>query len=225
MKAIWKDLLSEHDQKCLANASEFSPKRGLGKSPAIMVIDMQYSIIGEDKPIYEQQDVTPYACGNFAWEAIRHLQKLLPFARENKIPIVYTRNVYRPESGFVFPETYVFRIDNPGSKIIAELEPVVPGDIVLEKNRASAFFCTPLLYTLLNKGIDTLIITGNTTSGCVRATAIDATGYNFKTAVVEECIFDRLEMAHKASLFDLQYKYCDVLTLDETYEYLNGLKK
>lgn len=224
MKNIWKDLLSEHDKKCLANTSEFSPKRGLGEKPAILVIDMQKSIIGEDMPIYEQQDRYPYACGTAGWEAIRHLEKLLPFARENDIPIVYTRNVYRPESGYVFPKEYVFQISHPGSEIIEELAPNIPGDIVIEKNRASAFFNTPLLYTLLHKKVDTLLITGNTTSGCVRATAIDSTGYEFKTAIVEECVFDRLDLAHKASMFDLQYKYCDVLNLNEVYSYLESLK-
>lgn len=225
MKNIWKDMLTEHDKKCLANTSEFAPARGLGKHPCILVIDMQTAVIGEDKPIYEQQDKFPYACGNFAWEAIRHLQKLLPYAREKGIQVIYTRNVYRPESGIKRPENDVFSINNPGSEIIPELAPVIPGDMVVEKNRASAFFCTPLVCALRDKGIDTVLIAGNTTSGCVRMSAIDSAGYGFKTALIEECVFDRLEMAHRANMFDLQYKYCDVKNVQEVYDYLDDVTK
>ena len=224
MKTIWENLLSEHDKKCLANTSEFAPRRGLGGKPAIIVIDMQKSVIGEDRPIYEQQDKYPYACGNFAWTAIRHIEKLLPFARERGIPVVYTRHCYRPEYGYANrPKNDVFAHDDPGSRIIAEIAPVVPGDIIIEKQGASAFFSTALPHSLRSRGVDTVLVVGNTTSGCVRASAIDATGYGFKTAVIEECVFDRLEMAHKASVFDLQYKYCDVLNADEVYEYLRSL--
>lgn len=226
MEKIWESLLSEHDKKCLANTSEFSPRRGLGQKPAILVIDMQLGVIGEDRPIYEQQDKYPYACGNFAWSAIRHMQKLLPFAREHGIPVVYTRHCYRPEYGFAGrPKNDVFAHDNPLSQIVAEIAPIVPGDTVLEKQGASAFFATNLPHSLRSKGVDSVIIVGNTTSGCVRASAIDATGYSFKTAIVEQCVFDRLEMAHKGSMFDLQYKYCDVFTIDETYEYIKSLGK
>lgn len=223
---IWNELLTEHDQKCLANKSEFQPRRGLGCKPAIVVIDMQKAVIGEDRPIYEQQDRYPYACGNFAWAAIRHMEKLLPYARAHGIPVVYTKHCYRPEYGYEGrPKNDVFAFDNPDSEIVPEIAPIVPGDIVIEKQGASAFFSTTLPHSLRSRGIDTVLIVGNTTSGCVRASAIDATGFSFKTAVVQDCIFDRLEMAHRASLFDLQYKYCDVLELGEVYEYIDGLGK
>lgn len=224
MEAIWKDMLTEHDKKCLGNTASFQPRRGLGVKPAILVVDMQKAIIGEDMPIYEQQDRYPYACGNFAWEAIRHVEKLLPLAREKGIPIVYSKHCYRPEHGFAGrPKNDVFAFDNPDCNIISELEPVIPGDTVIEKQGPSAFFSTNLNNSLRSKGVDTVLIVGTSTSGCVRASAIDATSLSFKTAVIEECIFDRLEMAHRASLFDLQYKYCDVLSIDDIYEYIKGL--
>ena len=78
---------------------------------------------------------------------------------------------------------------------------------------------------LLNKKVDTLLITGNTTSGCIRATAVDGLGYEFKVAVIEECVFDRIEMSHKASLFDLQFKYCDVISVHHAYEYLDTIRQ
>lgn len=86
MEQIWKDMLTEHDKKCLANQSSFQPRRGLGSKPALIVIDMQKAVIGDDMPIYEQQDRYPYACGNFAWAAIRHIEKLIPYCREHGIP-------------------------------------------------------------------------------------------------------------------------------------------
>lgn len=224
MKPIWADLLSEHDKRCLANQPEMAPVRGLGERPALLVIDMQVGIIGEDKPIYEQQDKYPGGCGNFAWSAIRHMKKLIPTARDAGIPILFSRFVYHPESGFVHPPTYMFNSENPYSEIIDDLKPV-KGDIVIEKNRASIFFQTPALYYLLNKKVDTLLVTGTSTSGCVRASVIDGTGYMFKVALVEECVFDRLELAHKSSMFDLQFKYCDVMSIEETYDYIEKTKK
>ncbi len=226
MEQIWKDMLTEHDKKCLANTSSFQPRRGLGTKPAIIVIDMQKAVIGEDRPIYEQQDRYPYACGNFAWAAIRHIQKLLPYARAHNIPILYSKHCYRPEYGFAGrPANDVFAFDNPDCGIIPELEPVIPGDTVVEKQGPSVFFSTNVNNSLRSKGVDTVLIVGNTTSGCARATAIDASSLSFKTALIEECVFDRLEMAHRASMFDLQYKYCDVLPIQEVYEYFEGLEK
>lgn len=224
---IWEDILSEHDRRCLANypsLGRIGQRPGLGNNPALLVIDMQVGVIGEDRPIYEQQDRYPMACGNFAWAAIRHLQKLIPIARQAGIHIVYSRFVIRPESGLPVPAGTCFSSENPASEIIKEIAPV-KGDICIEKNRASIFFHTPALYYLLNKRVDTLVITGNTTSGCVRASAIDGVGYNFRVAVVKECVFDRLEFTHKASLFDLQYKYCDVSSIDKVYEYIERIKQ
>ena len=109
--------------------------------------------------------------------------------------------------------------------IIPELTPVIPGDTVVEKQGPSVFFSTNVNNSLRSKGVDTVLIVGNTTSGCARATAIDATSLSFKTALIEECVFDRLEMAHRANMFDIQYKYCDVLPIAEVYEYLEGLNK
>ena len=187
---------------------------------------MQKAVIGDDMPIYEQQDRYPYACGNFAWAAIRHIEKLIPYCREHGIPVVYSKHCYRPEYGFAGrPANDVFAADNPNCDIIPELTPVIPGDTVVEKQGPSVFFSTNVNNSLRSKGVDTVLIVGNTTSGCARATAIDATSLSFKTALIEECVFDRLEMAHRANMFDIQYKYCDVLPIAEVYEYLEGLNK
>ena len=99
MEQIWKDMLTEHDKKCLANQSSFQPRRGLGSKPALIVIDMQKAVIGDDMPIYEQQDRYPYACGNFAWAAIRHIEKLIPYCREHGIPVAHACDPRRHRRG------------------------------------------------------------------------------------------------------------------------------
>lgn len=226
MEQIWKDMLTEHDKKCLANQSSFQPRRGLGSKPALIVIDMQKAVIGDDMPIYEQQDRYPYACGNFAWAPSATLRSSFPTAVSTASPVVYSKHCYRPEYGFAGrPANDVFAADNPNCDIIPELTPVIPGDTVVEKQGPSVFFSTNVNNSLRSKGVDTVLIVGNTTSGCARATAIDATSLSFKTALIEECVFDRLEMAHRANMFDIQYKYCDVLPIAEVYEYLEGLNK
>ena len=96
-------------------------------------------------------------------------------------------------------------------------------DLVLHKERASAFYGTPLVAHLTQMGIDSLIVCGESTSGCVRASVVDAYSNGFHISVVEECVFDRSQMAHKMNLFDLHHKYADVMHLDEVVTHLEGL--
>ena len=218
--AVWDDALTEQDRKVV----ELRPPRpptGFGERPALLVVDMNRGAVGEDRPIAEQLDRYPGACGNSAWAAIRHMQKLIPAARDAGIPVIYSRHIFRATHDLprATDPTYSYSELSPLSELQPEVAPQ-PGDLLIEKQRASLFFQTGLIYMLLNKRVDTLLITGNTTSGCIRATAIDGLGYEFKVAVIEECVFDRIEMSHKASLFDLQFKYCDVISVDRAYEHL-----
>ena len=223
--AVWDDALTEHDRKVV----ELRPPRpptGFGERPALLIIDMNRGAVGEDRPIAEQLDRYPGACGNFAWDAIRHMQRLIPAAREAGIPVIYSRHVFRAIHDLprATDPTYSYSELSPLSELQPEVAPQ-PGDLLIEKQRPSLFFQTGLIYMLLNKRVDTLLITGNTTSGCVRATAVDGLGYEFKVAVIEECVFDRIEMSHKASLFDLQFKYCDVISVDRAYDHLATIRE
>ena len=217
---VWEDLLTEHDRKVIAGR----PARqlaGFGDRPALIVIDMNAGAVGEDGPIYEHVDRYPGSCGNFAWAAIPHQQKILSKARKAGIPVVYSRHVFRAIHDLPRAKDPTFQYSELNTQ--SEIHPEVamgPGDLLIEKQRASVFFQTGLIYTLLNKKVDSLIIIGNSTSGCVRATVIDGAGYAFKVSVVEECVFDRIEMSHKASLFDMQFKYCDVNSVDEVCDFL-----
>jgi isochorismate hydrolase len=105
-----------------------------------------------------------------------------------------------------------------------ELTPL-PGELVIYKERASGFFGTPLIAHLRKIGADSLIILGESTSGCVRASTVDAYSYGFHTVVVEECTYDRSMLSHKVNLFDLHHKYADVMHLDEVIEHLAGLER
>lgn len=220
--AVWDQFLTENDRKVLA-ARKPRAKRGFGERPALLVIDMQVTACGEDRPIYEQLDRYPGACGPYAWAAIRHMQKLLPAARAAGVPVIYTKHLFRPTTGLPAADpSSNFSSLNPLSEIPEEIA-MQAGDLLLEKQVASVFFHTGLIYMLLNLKVDTLLVVGNSTSGCVRASVVDAGGYQFKVSVIEECVFDRIEMSHAASLFDIQFKYADVVNLPEVYDYLSAV--
>ena len=99
-----------------------------------------------------------------------------------------------------------------------------PGDVVFTKQRASGFYGTPLMAHLTQLGIQTLIVCGESTSGCVRATCVDAYSHGFHVVLVEECCFDRSLISHKVNLFDMHHKYCDVLHVGDVVAHLDGLK-
>jgi maleamate amidohydrolase len=127
---------------------------------------------------------------------------LLEAARGAGIPVIYTRRI-----GDQIPE------------IIAPLE----DEIVIAKDKPSAFFGTPLVSYLTALGIDTLIVAGTSTSGCVRATVVDAFSLNYAVVVVEDCVFDRGSVSHKVNLFDMQAKYADVLSLEQVTALIGAL--
>ena len=229
---VWDDILSDHDQKVLetrrktlGSTSQRRPT-GFGERPALLVVDMNIGAVGEDRPSYEQMDKYPLACGSFAWTAIRLMQPLISAAREASIPVIYTKQIFKVNHGLPMA-------DDPTSNYgelspLSELQPEIApqdGDLLIEKSRASPFFSTPLLYILMFQKVDTVIIAGNSTSGCVRAAAVDASYYpSFKVAVVEECVFDRYELSHKAALFDMGSKYCDLVTLQQSLDYLERIQ-
>lgn len=229
MKRIWEDALTENDRLVIEKGG-YGVKRGLGKSPLLVIIDVQLNYVGADQPIAEQLEEWPSGGGEEGWKAIRKIQKLKQSAKENGIPVLYTRNVQKKTSNFDSFAAKTKRdntkyIDgHPASDIIKELQPD-ENDLVVDKSYASAFFGTPLISYLIKMGIDSLIIVGGSSSGCVRATAVDAVTHNFNVAVVEDCVYDRIELSHKAALLDLWMKYCDVETSEEIQNYFAKVNK
>ncbi len=227
MGRIWDDVLTDRDRMVLKKGG-WGKSRGLGVRPCIMIIDPQYNYVGEDKPLLEQQDQWPTGCGAEAWAGIRKIKRLIALARSKKLPILYTRQVQTKSLAF---DGFAKKADrkgdyflegHKGTQIVDEIAPLEE-DLVVDKSYASAFYGTPMVSYLNGLRIDTILITGGTTSGCVRATTVDAITRNYNVAVVEDCVFDRIEVSHKVSLFDLWMKYCDVITSEKALEYLSEI--
>ena len=143
--------------------------------------------------------------------------------RSKGIPVIYTTSETRREVNPKTVRSTNRRVDEIGAsayEIYHDFKPEA-GDLIIYKERASGFFGTPLIAHLTRMGIGSLIVCGETTSGCVRASAVDAYSYGFHTAMVEECCFDRSLLSHKVNLFDLHHKYADVMHLDEVKKHLS----
>ena len=184
---------------------------GIGNSPALVVVDMCRGFIDPSSPL-------GFECDELIEANIRLVSKF----RENNLPVIFTTTLYRDEF-----EASVFRsrlpdlnILKPGSEEISFLETLSPNkdEKLIEKKFASAFFETSLANHLNQIQVDSVIVSGVTTSGCVRATALDSLQNNFLTIVAEDCVGDRDLNAHQANLFDLQAKYADVLHSDTIFK-------
>lgn len=226
MSHVWEDALTEVD-KIVIEKGGYGKSRGLGKKPLLVIIDAQHNYVGADQPIEDQLEEWPSGGGSLAWKGIRQIKKLKEVAKENGIPVLYTRNVQKKTSNFDSFAAKAKRdntkyIDgNPAADIVVEIAPD-ENDLVVDKSYASAFFGTPLISYLVKMGVDTLIIVGGSTSGCVRATAVDAVTRNFNVAVVEDAVYDRIELSHKAGLLDLWMKYCDVVKTEDMMNYMKN---
>ncbi|MGH3247584.1 MAG: isochorismatase family protein [Trebonia sp.] len=226
MVRVWDKFLTERDKRHLAASGWGNrPPKGFGSKPAIIVVDDYYAALGTlREPILESVKTWPSSCGLEGWEAIDRTAELLDAARQAGVPIAYVHGIIEPAGpwnprtkGTAFamsPEQQAIAY-----QIVKEVEPQ-PGDLVLPKTAASAFAGTPLAYHLNQLGIDTLIVVGETTSGCVRATVLDGVALRYKIGVVEECCFDRTESAHAINLFDMHHKYADVISLESASGYL-----
>jgi len=161
----------------------------------------------------------PLGGGNIG-EAIDNTAKLLAAARKANVPIAYARVVYADDgsdsSVFCLKSPNLAKLTEsaPGSQIVDALSPE-PGDYIVRRIQPSAFFGTNLAAWLIGAGIDTVIVTGCTTSGCVRASVVDSMSYNFKTIVATDCVGDRAMAPHRANLFDMEQKYADMMTSEE----------
>src|ERR1700736_2977365 len=160
---------------------------------------------------------------NPAGRAIEPTRALLAAARKAGLSVFYTTR-HADTDGVNSTHRRIGKEAEDLYHIKAELAPA-PGELVIYKERASGFFGTPLIAHLRKVGADSLIIFGESTSGCVRATTVDAYSYGFHSVVVEECTYDRSMLSHTVNLFDLHHKYADVMHVDEVIEHLNGLAR
>lgn len=214
--AVWDSFLTEDDKKVLAKRKPRA-KTGSGKAPALVIIDMQVTACGYDMPIWEQLDTYSGACGPHAWKSIPIQNKMIAAARAVGMPIIWTKHIFHPHMGFpqAAPDNN-FSSLSPKSDLPEGMK-IEEGDILVEKQTASAFAFTNFPIILKHLGVDGLLLMGNSTSGCVRATAVDGKAAGYTVSVIEECVFDRIEASHALSLFDMQFKYCDVISADEAF--------
>lgn len=232
MTRIWDDVIPE-DEREIWESAGYGRRGEFGKRPALLVVDVSYDFTGDRRePIRESQKRFHNSCGEAAWDAIEHIGTLLDVARERAVPVFYTTGppaatllqrggwLWKNARGETRVKSEISR--RIGMKIVEEIAPA-PGELVIEKTKPAAFYGTPLASYLTLLGVDDLIVCGTATSGCVRATVIEAFNLNYHVQVVEECTFDRGEVTHRVNLFDMNNKYGDVLPLAEVTEYLRGL--
>jgi maleamate amidohydrolase len=195
----------------------FGRPLGFGDSPAIVVIDFIRAFTDPS-----------YGVGSDLDKEVAATSRLLQCARSTNIDVIFTTTAYHEgdrEARFFHGKIPALRDLRLGSRAV-EVDPrltPLATETLLVKKFASAFFGTALHSQLTANRIDTLLITGCTTSGCVRATAVDALQYGFRPIVILECVGDRAEAPHEANLFDIESKYGDVVSLDEALAYLRSL--
>ena len=219
----WKDVVPAD---VLEIYSHYVRPVGVGPAPALLAIDLyELAYQGGAVPVLQLHKTYPSSCGEHAWAAIEPTRRLFAAARQARLPVFYStmdaRAAAKPtaiaatrrQGPQTAPELYAIR---------AEFKPQA-GDVVIAKQRASAFYGTPLAAHLTQLGVRSVVICGESTSGCVRATAVDAYSHGFHVVLVEECCFDRSSLSHKVNLFDLHHKYADVLHLDAAVAQLDGL--
>ena len=228
--AIWDDVIPAEDRR-IYEIGGWGRLMGFGMNPAVLVVDVNYDFVGDEpKPILESIERWRYSCGDVGWRGVHAIAKLLAAARRKGARVFYTTVDHRADAfDYGRDRDKNFRTGEAtsitggkGPQIPTEIAPT-QADIVISKKKASAFFGTPLASYLIDLGVDTLLVTGVSTSGCVRASVVDGHAYNFRVCVVEEGTFDRSSVAHKVNLFDMHMKYADVVTLAETLRYLEEL--
>ena len=186
----------------------------LGERPAVLVIDFSCGFTDPGCPL--GSDLTPQV------EATR---RLLDAAREKGVPVVFTTIAFEPslKDGGLWmqkvPALAVLQLGGAWAAIDPRLDPQDDETVIVKKG-ASGFFGTNLASVLVSQGVDTVILCGATTSGCVRATAIDLLQYGWPTIVPRECVGDRAQAPHEANLFDIQAKYADLVSVDDALAYL-----
>lgn len=212
----WRDIVSD---EILRVYEPYHRDVYVGERPALLAIDL-YNLVyrGGAKEPHEIIGDYPSTCGKYAWDAVEPTKALFAAARKAGIPVLYTT---APMTSDVVATNRQAGLasSNEDYEIFEAFAPQ-EGDIMIVKERASAFYGTPILPELNRLGIKSLIVCGESTSGCVRASTVDAYSAGYHVTLAEECVFDRSLLPHKVNLFDLHHKYADVLGVDEIVAHL-----
>jgi maleamate amidohydrolase len=197
----------------------FSARVGFGARPALLVIDCNHGCA--------DPSVSPMGISMDA--ELRNIRRLLDVARAKRLPVVHTTVVYSEaqfrDGGWFIKKVPSLEVLRPGSKeaqFVPEVAPR-PGELVLEKRFPSGFSGTNLQSYLTGCSVDTVIVTGNSTSGCVRATVVDAVSGGFRVIIPRQCVADRVPLSHAVNLFDMDAKYGDVMDVDDVLRHLERM--
>lgn len=216
----WQTVAPESDRQIYENGG-FGGTQPMGKRPALMIIDVVESFTGS-KPadVMDAQSEYRTSCGASAWEALPQIERLLEASRNAGLPVIYTKGdpEYKEWCGGStkgwFKGDGKKLHDTPIPAIVAPQE----GEFVLRKTKASAFFLTPLVIHLNQLGVDSLLVCGTSTSGCVRASVVDAFSHGYRVFVVEQGCFDRSEFSHLVNLYEMNNKYADVIQIEDALD-------
>jgi maleamate amidohydrolase len=228
---IWDKFLTDRD-KAVFSAGGFGARMGFGKRPALLVVDVNYAFCGDKpEPILESIKRWPTSCGEEAWEGVRVIKGLIEGARAKGLPVIYTTNKRRPDKWDNGSWSWKNTRQNERLRTQTNLDPnaiveeIAPGprDILIQKQKPSAFYGTPLQSYLTLLCCDSLLVTGATTSGCVRASVLDAFSGNYRVTVVEDACFDRSQASHAMSLCDMHAKYADIVESAEVIDFIFAL--
>ena len=229
---VWDPFLTEQDKAHLAASSD-KGRYGFGQRAAVLSVDNYRKAVGDHRePLLEALKTWPGSTGSAGWDALDRTVELFAAARAAGLPVIHLTALAEEDSGMpgwgarlggrhssrpTTPDEadrYSRRLD-----IVEQAAPLA-GEVVLRKTAPSAFFGTPLAAHLLGAGIDTLIVCGESVSGCVRATVVDGCSLRLRMIVVEDCVYDRHEASRAINLFDMDQKYADVISLDEVKQWI-----
>jgi len=217
---IWDDVIGSSDRTSFAKGYSADEYVGFGERPAVLVVDMCRAFVEDAYPTGNSRHGRPTAAA---------IARLLAAARETAVPVLFTTYSAR-DFAYGWARWKGKALSDPlmhsetAFEIVPELRPR-PGERVIVKTMPSGFFGTPLASLLTFLGVDTCIVTGMVTSGCVRATVVDAFSHNYRVVVPEECVADRGELSHKVNLFEIHMKYGDVRPLADVLDHLGRVSR
>jgi nicotinamidase-related amidase len=221
----WDGIIPDEEQRAYRAAGLGKPI-GSGNRPALLIIDVQYRTVGATpKPLFEAIKEYPTSCGEVGWSAVPNIRVLLAEFRKRKWPVLYPHiapKVTTDGGRLAEKMPAIMTIPARGYDFVEEIAPQ-GNDILIPKKHPSAFFATPLVSHLIDLGADTLVVTGCTTSGCVRSSVVDAFAYNFRVVVAQDAVYDRSHVSHCVNLFEMAAKYADVAPTSEVLVKLQAM--
>lgn len=222
---LWDGFLTDRD-KAVRDILGNRPGVVLGSRPALLMIDQWQAMLGDrSEPMLDGIQRNRFFMGTEAWSAVECSARVLhAFRREGHL-VVYTTGTVDPSQprGWIASNRELPPDTNPDRFRLVESVQPVDGEYVLTKSAASAFWGTGLLGLLVENRIDSLVVCGESTSGCVRATVVDGASYRYKVAVLADCVYDRFEASHAVALFDMDDRYARVMDSDDAVSYASAV--